>query len=251
MRPRAFSRAIVPRMSDQVRYALDGGIAVITMDDGKANALSPSMVADLHAAFDRAAAEAKAIVLTGREGKLCAGFDLKVLMSGGDAARDLFLAGGELFLEIYEHPKPVVVAATGHAIAGGALLLGVGDVRVGADGPFKIGLNEVAIGVPLPIFAHAIAKARLDPRHLDRATLRATLFAPSEAAEVGWLDRVVPAAALHDTAMAEAKALAALPATPYAISKQSMRKDLVARVRAATDQDLAEITRRMGMTAAS
>ena len=231
----------------QVRYELDGDIAVITMDDGKANALSPSMVADVDAAFDRASGEAKAIVLTGREGKLCAGFDLKVLMGGADAARDLFLAGGELFLKIYEHPQPVVVAATGHAIAGGALLLGVGDVRIGADGPFKIGLNEVAIGVPLPLFALAIAQARIDPRHLDRATMRATLFSPTEAAEVGWLERVVPAAELHAAALAEARALAALPAMPYAISKQSLRKDLVARVRASTAEDLAEITRRVQM----
>lgn len=235
----------------QVRYELTDGIAVLTMDDGKANALSPSMIEDLNAALDRASSEAKAIVLTGREGKLCAGFDLKVLMGGPDAARALFLAGGELFLRIYEHPQPVVVAATGHAIAGGALLLGVGDVRIGADGPFKIGLNEVAIGVPLPIFAHAIAKARLDPRHLVRATLGATLFAPAEAAEVGWLDRVVPAPALREAALTEARALGALPAAPYAISKQSMRRELVRHVRAATGDDLAEITRRLGLPGAS
>ncbi len=235
----------------QVRYELDGDVAVLTMDDGKANALSPSMIQDLNAALDRAARDAKAIVLTGREGKLCAGFDLKVLMGGADAARALFLAGGELLLRIYEHPQPVVVAATGHAIAGGVLLLGVGDVRIGADGPFKIGLNEVAIGVPLPIFAHAIAKARLDPRHLVRATLAATLFTPTEAAEVGWLDRVVPAPALREAALAQARALAALPATPYAISKQSMRRELVSHVRAATGDDLAEITRRLGLPGAS
>ncbi|MCA9607191.1 MAG: crotonase/enoyl-CoA hydratase family protein [Myxococcales bacterium] len=232
-------------MTDQVRFELDGDVAVITMDDGKANALTFSMIADVDAAFDRAAKEAKAIVLTGREGKLCAGFDLKTLMGGGEPARDLFVAGGELFLKIYEHPLPVVVAATGHAIAGGVLLLAVGDVRIGADGPFKIGLNEVAIGVPLPVFAHEIAKARLDPRRLDRATMRATVFTPEEAAEVGWLERVVSAAELRDAAMAEAKALAALPAKPYAITKQSMRRELVAKIRAATEADLAEIARRM------
>lgn len=231
----------------QVTYALSDDVAVIAMDDGKANALSPSMIADLSDAFDRAANESNAVVLAGREGKLCAGFDLKVLMGGPDGARTLFRSGAELFLKIFEFPKPVIVACTGHAIAGGALLLGAADVRIGAQGPFKIGLNEIAIGVPLPIFAHRLAEARLDPRRLVEATLLATLYSPSGAAEVGWLDRTVAADQVHETALAEARELAGRSGEPFAISKRSMRKDLAAHVRETLESDLSEITRRMQM----
>lgn len=232
----------------QVAFEKDGDVAVITMDDGKANALSTSLIEQLDAAFDRAEQEAKAVVLTGRDGRFCAGFDLKVLMGGGQAAKDLFMAGGELFLKIFLHPQPVVTAATGHAIAGGALLLGVGDVRLGAVGDFKIGLNEVAIGVPLPVFALEIAADRIDKRHLVDATLRAKLYRPSEAAEVGWLSGAVEAEVLAQTAMREAKALSELPSKPYAISKHSQRRRLVERVREATEDDLDEILRRMGLS---
>ncbi len=224
-----------------VRYELEGDVAVVTMDDGKANALSPPMIAQLGEALDRATSEAKAVLLTGREGKLCAGFDLKILMQGGQAAKDLFVTGGQLLLRIFEHPQPVVVASPGHAIAGGALLLGVGDLRIGADGPFKIGLNEVEIGLPLPIFAHEIARARISARHLDRATLLATVYAPREAAEVGWLDEVVALDALHARALAEAKRLAGLNAHAFAFSKRSMRGELADRLREVTEANLVEI----------
>lgn len=228
-------------MSDLVSFERVGDVAVVTMDDGKANALSQDMIAQIDAALDRAQAEAKALLLTGREGKLCAGFDLKVLMGGGEPAKALFLAGGELFLRIYGHPQPTVIAAPGHAIAGGALLLGCGDLRIGARGDFKIGLNEVAIGVPLPVFAHDLARERLDPRHLARATVLGTLFTPDEAREVGWLDQVVEPDALRETALAEATRLSQLGAAPFAISKQSMRGAFIERVRSQSEANLAKI----------
>lgn len=231
----------------EVTYEKDGDVAVIRIDDGKANALSPARIAQIQGALARTVGDAKAVVIAGRPGKLSAGFDLKVLMGGPEPARELFHAGGELFMRIYEHPLPVVAACTGHAIAGGALLLGASDVRIGADGDFKIGLNEIAIGVPLPIFAHALAAERLDPRRLMRATLGATLYAPREAAEVGWLDRVVPIDDVVDVALAEARQLATLPGEPYALSKLSMRRATIAHVRATMESNLEEIGARLGI----
>src|SRR5690606_35275794 len=112
------------------------------------------------AALDRAEREAKAVVVLGRPGRFSAGFDLKVMMSSPDAARALVLEGGALLLRVLELPLPVVTASTGHAIAGGLLLLATGDVRLGAGGDFKLGLNEVANGMPVPIFAHELARMR-------------------------------------------------------------------------------------------
>ena len=117
-------------------------VAVIALDDGKANALSPDMIAAIHGALDVAEKEAKAAVITGRPGRFSAGFDLKVLGGGElEAAVSLVTAGGELFLRFLEFPLPIVVGCTGHAIAAGAIALMTADYRVGARGDFKIAMN--------------------------------------------------------------------------------------------------------------
>src|SRR5512146_236246 len=136
-----------------VRYRLEGDkqIAVVEMDDGKANALSAEMIDALLAALTRAEGEAKAMVLAGRPERFCAGFDLRVMMSGPEQATALLKRGSELLLRLYDAKIPLVIACTGHALAGGALVVLTGDLRIGAQGPFKIGLNEVSIGMPVPV----------------------------------------------------------------------------------------------------
>ena len=151
------------------------------------------MIDALVAALRRAEKEAAAIVLAGRAERFCAGFDMRVMMSGRDAAVALLRHGVELLLGFYDTPLPVVVACSGHALAGGALLALTGDVRLGAAGAFKIGLNEVAIGIPIPMLAMEFARDRLSPLELTRATLFAQIYAPDEAVAAGYLDRVVPA----------------------------------------------------------
>jgi enoyl-CoA hydratase len=100
-------------MSDPVCYELRGSIAVVTLDDGKANALSPDVIAQIHASLDRAEKEAKALLLVGRPGRFSAGFDLSVMRQGGDVVASLVRAGAELALRLYEFPMPVVMACTG------------------------------------------------------------------------------------------------------------------------------------------
>jgi enoyl-CoA hydratase len=224
-----------------VRYENSDGIVVITMDDGKANAIGHAMIEQLHAALTRAE-EGKAIVLTGREGRFSGGFDLKVMMSGLDAARTLVSAGAELLLRLYELPKPVVAACTGHAIAAGALMLLSTDTRIGADGPFKVGLNETAIGMTLPLVAQELARDRLDPRRLTEATIQATTYAPVDAREVGYLDRVVSPGALAATAHEHATALARLAPSAYAATKARLRRETIDMLRRTLAFDLAELT---------
>src|SRR5262245_28233481 len=122
-------------------YRLEGTTAIVQMDDGKANALSDAMIGELIDALTRAEHEATALVLAGREARFCAGFDLKVMMSGPEQAKSLLVRGAELLMRFYGSPIPIVAACTGHALAGGALVLLSTDVRIGAAGPFKIGLN--------------------------------------------------------------------------------------------------------------
>ena len=219
---------------------LSDEVAIVRMDDGKANALGPAMLDALDAAFDRAEREAKAVVLAGRPGRFCAGFDLKHMMAGPESARALVTRGADVLLRMYAHPQPVVVACTGHALAGGALVVLCGDVRLGTAGEFKLGLNEVAIGLPLPILAIELARDRLDPRHLTEATLLARQFDPEAARDAGYLDHVVPADQLLPRALEEARRLAGLGSVPFAASKRALRRDTIRHIRDTLEENIRE-----------
>jgi enoyl-CoA hydratase len=222
--------------------SIDDGVAVLRFDDGKANVLSHAAIDAFEEALDRAEADARAVCLVGREGKLCAGFDLSVMSAGPEAARELVTRGGELLMRLYLHPQPVVVAVTGHALAAGALLVLACDVRLGAAVPAKIGLNETSIGMPLPLFATELARDRLSPAAFVRATLAAEIYDPADAARVGYLDRVVPTDEVVDQAIAEANRLGAYRTGAYARTKDVMRRATVDRVKAGTAADLALFT---------
>ncbi|HMR05169.1 MAG TPA: crotonase/enoyl-CoA hydratase family protein [Polyangiaceae bacterium] len=225
-----------------VKHTRQGDVLLVQMDDGKANALSPEMLSSLDAALAAAEKDAKALVLTGREGRFSAGFDLKHMMAGPDSARALVRQGAEVLMRLYLHPQPVVVACSGHALAGGALLVLCGDVRVGAQGAFKIGLNEVSIGMPLPILAHELARDRLDPRHFLAATLFAAQYLPERAVDVGYLDRLVEPEQLVPSAILQAEELTRLPAEPYALTKRSIRRGVAEHIRATVDANIREFT---------
>lgn len=231
-------------MSDDiVSYSESAGIATVTMDDGKANALSTAMIDALSAAFDRAQAEAKVVVLAGREGKFCAGFDLKQMMAGPDAAASLVQYGGQLLLRLYELPMPMVVACTGHALAGGALLAATGDTRIGTLGAYKIGLNEVQNGMPVPILAHEFARDRLLPAELFASVVQAKIYDPESAVRAGWLDRAVAPENVAEDAQAEAQRLAKLSKTAYVASKRSLRRQTIEHIRATLESNIAELLR--------
>jgi len=225
-----------------VSYESRENVALLRMDDGKANALSYDMMNALDEALNRAEKEASAVVLTGRAGKFCAGFDLKEMMAGVDQARALVTRGADALLRLYTFPLPLVIACSGHALAGGALVVLTGDVRVGVGGPFRIGLNEVQIGMPVPILAMELARDRLAPGHLMRSTLFATVVDPEAAVTAGWLDEVASEGALLDTAHAHAARLAALPRDAYGKTKTILREKTVRYVRETLASDMARLT---------
>lgn len=211
-------------MSDLVRYTLEGAVARFDFDDGKANVISPRSLAALNDALDRAEKEAGAVVLFGRTGRFSGGFDLGTIQEGPESARRLVAGGAQLAARLADSPLPVVVACGGHALAMGALLLLGADVRIAAQGDFKIGLNEVAIQMVLPAFAVELASERLSKRHLLRATTLAELYDPTGACDAGYVDRVVPAE---------------LPRRAFAGTKQALRGAMVERIRSGIEQDLA------------
>lgn len=232
-------------MSDNslVASRLVGDVSVITIDDGKANAISFDVLDQLNAALDDAVANARAVVIMGREGKFSAGFDLKVMTGGVDGARRLLGGGAELGLRLFEFPIPVVLGVTGHALAMGGILITTADYRVGAEGPFKIGLNEVAIGMPVPMFAVELCRDRLSKTYLTRSLQHAELFAPSDALAANYLDEVVAADRVETRAIEVAERLAAtVHPKPFAVTRKIMRGELAGRIRSGLEHDLALFT---------
>ncbi|MBA3820638.1 MAG: crotonase/enoyl-CoA hydratase family protein [Deltaproteobacteria bacterium] len=225
-------------MSEPVTYQLENKVAVLTMDDGKANALSMPMIEALLAALARAEAEASAVVLTGRSERFCAGFDLRVMMSSPEAALTLLRAGSNLLMKLYGATLPLVIACTGHALAGGALTVLTGDYRVGAAGPYKIGLNEVTIGLPVPVLAMELARDRLLPSELVHATLLAKIYDPAGALAAGYLDVVVPADQVLTRATEEATRLGALARTAFRATKTRLRGRTIDDIVARLDEDM-------------
>ncbi|OBB19665.1 enoyl-CoA hydratase [Mycolicibacterium setense] len=228
-------------MSSLVSYELNDAVATITMDDGKVNALSPAMQAEIGAALDQAAAgaaagEVKALVLAGNSKVFSGGFDLSVFSAGDVAATLAMLAGGfELSVRCLTFPVPVIMAATGHAIAMGSFLLLSGDHRVGSV-TSRCQANEVKIGMTLPNAAIEIMRMRLTRAAFQRGIAMAATFTGDAAIAGGWLDEVVePDAVLGRAQQVAAEAAATLNTGAHVASKLKARAEAVTAIRAGID----------------
>jgi enoyl-CoA hydratase len=221
--------------------SIEDGIAFAQMDDGKANALSEAMIDAMSEAISRAEKDASALVLVGRQDRFCAGFDLKIMMSGPENAKALLRRGSALLMKLYGCGVPLVIACTGHALAGGALVLLTGDVRIGALGAYRIGMNEVSIGLPVPILAMELVRDRIAKLELSRATLGAQIYDPAEAARVGYLDEAIAPDAVLARATAEAKRLGALSKTAYAATKKRLRGRTMEHVLSTLEADMNDL----------
>jgi enoyl-CoA hydratase len=212
-------------------FKIENDIAVITFDDGKVNAVGFDLIDKFNSALDEAENNANAVVLHGGEGKFCGGFDLSV-MKGSDKSEQLRLvqAGADLIIRLYSYPLPVIVAAEGHSIALGAIILMAADLRIGKDGGTKYGLNETAIGMVLPAFGMELAKARLAPTSQTEALLFSRIFEGKDAIKAGFLDAAVPQDQVLRTALGYAEKLKMLPRSAFAESKIQLRKDTIAKM---------------------
>ena len=223
-----------------VTMTVDADIATIRIDDGKANALGHGVIDAVNEALDRAETDARVVCIVGRPGKFSAGFDLKVMTSGPEAAKALLAKGAELALRTYEFPHPVVFGVTGHALAMGAIWLLAADLRIGVEGPAKIGMNEVAIGMPVPRFAVELGRDRLSPRHFPHAVGLARIYDPDGAVEAGYLDRVITTPAFEASLHHEAAALATLHDGAFRATRRTQRSAVADLLRAGLEADVAE-----------
>jgi enoyl-CoA hydratase len=211
-----------------ISYDLQDDIALITLDDGKRNVITFDMLDQMNAVFDRADAEAKAVVVAGRPDVFCAGFDINIMTGEDkDARRRLSREGGKMTLRLFSFEKPLVAACTGHCFTIGLLWVLVCDTRIGEAGDFKLAMTETALGVPFGPWSLEPLKLRLNPAHFVQAVTQSRVYTPESAVDAGFLDAVVPAGKAIGAALEIAGDLADLPAKAYATNKILPRKDVI------------------------
>src|SRR5436190_4554462 len=226
-------------MTDLATYSRSGPIGTIVIDDGKANVMSLAMLNALHGAFDQAEKDKAVVILKARGKHFSGGFDLDVFAKG--SAEDQYLmvkAGAELALRILSFPTPVVAACQGNAFPMGAFLIMSSDHRIAAEGDYRIGMNEVAIGLTVPRFAIEVARQRLTPSYFSRVVMTAEMFGPVEAVTAGFFDRVVPADRLEKAAEEAALALSQLNMAAHAATKARARGAVIKLIRQVIDEDI-------------
>ena len=214
-------------MSELITYHLEDGSATLTLSNDKVNAISPDVIAAFNAALDQAVTDRAVVIITGQPGILSGGYDLKVMTSGPKEAVSLVTSGSTLARRLLSHPFPVVVACPGHAVAKGAFLLLSADYRLGVDGPFSIGLNEVQIGMTMHHAGIEIARDRLGKSAFQRSVVNGEMFNPQSAVAAGYLDVVVAAEELQGAALAAARQLKKINMIAHKNTKLKVRKALL------------------------
>lgn len=206
------------------------GVLELQLARPPVNALNPALVTELRTAIAEAPGQgARALILSGGEGMFSAGLDVPELLQLDRAAMQVFWKNFiDLLHTIAASPVPIVATITGHSPAGGAVLALFCDARFAAAGDFKMGLNEVQVGLPVPAIIHAALKRLVGARQAERLCLHGLLIAPEEARRIGLVDQVLPFSQLRPAALGWCRDLLALPSTAVAATRRMVRADLLA-----------------------
>ncbi len=214
---------------------VEDGVTRILLDDGKVNAMSLAMLTEIAHRLEEAASRGGPVVVQGRPGIFSAGFDLRSFARGPEESLAMVRAGADLIQRFLSHPRPIVTVCTGHAYPMGAFLMLAADVRFGMAGNWRIGMNEVAIGLTVPHFALALAQHRLSPPGLARVST-AAMFDPRSAQQYGYLDRVCEAPDLQPAIDEELRRLQALDWPSYEATKKRLNGRIADEIAAAIQE---------------
>jgi enoyl-CoA hydratase len=212
-----------------MRIERRGEVAIVFVEGGKANAMSPELLGRLAALVGEVeASDARAMVLTGYDRYFSAGLALPILIDLDRAAMRGFMdAFDRAMLRVYACPLPVVASVNGHAIAGGCVLAMQCDARLMADGDFKIGLSEAQLGIGLPATVVEPLRALVPASSLSPIALEGRLLSPKDAVGLGLVDRVVAKDELLSRAVERATELARTPPSAYRQLKSSLRRPVI------------------------
>lgn len=227
-------------MNNLVHFTSEDNYAIIKIANGKVNALSHNVIDEINECLDKAEADKKVVIFTGQDGIFSGGFDLKDMLASPESALKLVTKGSKLSHRLLSFPRPVIMACSGHAIAKGAFLLLSSDYRIGVEGDFKIGLNEVLIGMTMHYAGIEIAKARLSSVYFERSVNNAEIYNPQDAITAGFLDKVVPQEHLLPTAIKIAQLFGKLNPKAHAETKLKSRKPYLDALANAIELDIKE-----------
>jgi enoyl-CoA hydratase len=227
-----------------IEVKISAGIAVMTLSHGKVNALDIEFCEAIAARFnDLRTSDARAVVLTGQGKIFSAGVDLIRLSKGGaDYIRKFLPALHKLYDAVFFHPKPVVAAINGHAIAGGAVLACCADRRIMARESGRIGVTELLVGVPFPALAFEIVRFAVPPRYLPEFTLSGATYDTDAALQRGWIDEVAEPAELIEDSIAVARELAMLSPAAFTQTKMQIRQVVGERMAASGEASEKTVT---------
>ncbi len=228
-------------MNELTTYKEEDNYCIISLNNGKANAISNKVIEELNQHLDIAEKIKKVVILTGQEGIFSAGYDLKTMTSSPKNATNLVTQGSTLALRMLSFPMPIIIASTGHSLAKGAFLLLCADYRIGAEGAFKIGLNEVAIGMTMHNAGLTIAKARLAPVFFERSVNNSEIYNPTDAVTAGFLDKVAAPETVLLTATKVATMFSKLNKKAHAQTKLKLRKSYLEELEKAIELDKIEL----------
>ncbi|WBX74162.1 crotonase/enoyl-CoA hydratase family protein [Tenacibaculum pacificus] len=227
-------------MNELTQYTSAENYVIITLNNGKVNAISHEVIDSLNLLLDKAEQEKKVVILTGQPGVFSAGYDLKSVTTSAESALELVTKGSRLSHRMLSFPYPIIVACTGHAIAKGAFLLLSSDYRIGTEGDFKIGFNEVMIGMAMHNAGIQLAKGRLTPTYVNRSVNNAEMYSPENAVTAGFLDKVVPENHLLPTAIKIAKMFSKLNPKAHTATKLKVRETHLISLEEAIAEDIKE-----------
>ena len=209
----------------------DENISIITLDDGKANVFSSKMSKDINECLDEVPTENGCLIITGREGILSGGFDLKVIQGGDiEIIQEMTLAGFKLLSRIFSFPRPVIAACSGHAVALGTFLLCCCDYRIGVKGDFMLGANEMRTNMVIPPPILELIKFRVTEDHKYRAVLGAEMYSLENAISAGLMDEVVDQDVLMKSAMEKAADLSTMGHPSYSMTKELFIADALKKI---------------------
>ena len=218
-------------------FSQEDDISIITLDDGKANVFSPTMIDHFNSCLDKVPTEKGALIISGRDGMFSGGFDLKIISSGDmKLIQEMTVSGFRLLSRILTFPRPVLAACTGHGIALGTFLLCCCDYRIGSKGEYLIGANEMRTNMVIPVPILELIRFRISQRHKYRAILGAEMYSIESAVDAGLLDEVVNKENIMDSVMLKAKDLATMGHPSYTLTKELFIKDVATKINNALDE---------------
>jgi enoyl-CoA hydratase len=227
-----------------IARSLHEGVLTLRLAHGKASALDVELLDALWGELDGAAADVRAVVLTGTGPIFSAGVDLfRLTREGADYVRRFLPLLCRCLHALFTFPRPVVAAVNGHAIAGGCVLALACDARLMAEGAGKIGVPELLVGVPFPAAALEVVRFALPPDKVQSLINTGRTLSAQEALAAGLVDEVVAPEALQARAQELARQLALIPPPAYRLTKQALRAPALERIEKAaeTDREVLEV----------